>query len=45
METNCGAETKRKAIQRLPSPWYPSHIHPANPDFIVDAGKYLLIEA
>jgi hypothetical protein len=36
-ETNFGAETEEKAIQRLPH-LNPSHIQPSNPDIIVDAG-------
>jgi hypothetical protein len=38
MQTKCGAETKEKAIQKLPH-----HIQTLNMDAIVDAGKCLLI--
>ena len=45
METKYGAETERKAIQRLLHPGYPFHIQSPNSDSIVDAKKYLLIKA
>jgi hypothetical protein len=41
METKCGADTKGKAIQRLPL----LGIYPLNSETIVDAGKCLLTEA
>jgi hypothetical protein len=47
METNCGAETEGKAIQRLPPPGggAPTHIKTPNPDTIADAKKCLLTGA
>ena len=38
METNCGAETDGKGIQRLPTQGS-SHIQAPNPDTIADAKK------
>jgi hypothetical protein len=40
-----GAETQRKAIQRLPPPWNRSHVQTPNPDTIADARKHLMTEA
>jgi hypothetical protein len=42
-ETKSGAETERKAIQRLPPPKDPSHLQTPNPDTI--AKKHLLTRA
>jgi hypothetical protein len=44
-ETNCGAETEEKAIQRLPYMGNLSHIQFPNQEAIVDAGKCLSTEA
>ena len=44
-ETKYGAESKGKAIQRLPPPSNLSHILLQNPDTIIDAHKYLLTGA
>jgi len=44
METRCGAETEGKAVQRLPPPGDPVHIQLPNPDTVVDAKKWSLIE-
>jgi hypothetical protein len=41
-ETQCGAKTEGKAIQRLPYLGNPSHIQSPNSDTIVDANKCLL---
>jgi hypothetical protein len=43
METQCGAETKGKASQRLSHLGDPSHIQSLNPDIIVDARVIFLI--
>ena len=45
METNCGAETEGKVIQRLPDLGNPFHIQSPNPDTIVDAKKCILNRA
>jgi hypothetical protein len=44
-ETNYGAETKGKTIQRLPHLWDPYHIQLPNLDTIVNANKCLLTGA
>jgi len=45
IKTKCGAETERKAIQRLTHLGDPSHIQISNPDNIEDAKKCMLTGA
>jgi len=44
-ETQSGAETEGKAMQRLPPSGDSSHIQTPDPDTIVDAKKFLLTGA